>query len=91
MEETTKSRYNTGNPLCDAARYVNDAAYAILPRDVAHSLGEIEKNFWSGVRCFVDKELEWIDARLEGSDRLREQWREAARRSEAERATGSGI
>ncbi|HEY0005975.1 MAG TPA: hypothetical protein VGB17_14430 [Pyrinomonadaceae bacterium] len=91
MPDATKSRYDTGNPLCDAVRYINDATYAVLPRDVAHRLGELEKNFWSGVRCFVDKELNWIDERLEGSDRLREEWREAARQRQARASAGSGI
>ena len=91
MPETTSSRYDTGNPLCDAVRYINDATYAVLPRDVAHALGELEKNFWSCVRAFADKELGWIDERLKGSDRLREDWRECARKRQAETTAGSGI
>ena len=91
MEETTDSRYNTGNVVCDAVRFINDATYAILPRDVAHRLGELEKNFWGGVRWLVDKELAWIDERITGSDRLREDWQQQARRAESEKAAGEGI
>ncbi len=88
MEETNDSRYATGNPICDAVRYINDAAYAVLPKDVAHSLGELEKNFWSAVRVLTDKQLKWIDERIEASDRLREEWRRAARPPET---SGGGI
>jgi hypothetical protein len=91
MPETNSSRYNSGNPVCDALRYVNDAAYAVLPKDVAHKLGEFEKNFWSAVGAFIGKELEWIDERVEGSDRLRDEWRERARRAKAETSAGSNI
>jgi hypothetical protein len=91
MQETTDSRYKTGNVVCDAVRFINDAAYAVLPRDVAHRLGELEKNFWGGVRWLVDKELEWINDRIAGSDRLREDWQQQARREESERSAGDGI
>ena len=91
MSETTGSRYSTGNAVCDVLRYVNDAAYAILPQDIAHKLGELEKNFWSGVGHFVGKELQWIDERIAGSDRLREEWRERARRAAGETNAGSNI
>lgn len=90
MQDTKDSRYSTGNVVCDAVRYINDAAYAVLPRDVAHRLAELEKNFWSGVRWLVDKELEWIDERVAGSDRLREEWRRDAQRPTGE-TFGGGI
>ena len=88
MQETNESRYATGNVICDAVRYINDATYAVLPKDVAHSLGELEKNFWGGVRWLVDKQLKWIDERVEGSDRLREEWQRGTARPES---SGSGI
>ena len=91
MQETSDSRYNTGNVVCDAVRFINDATYAVLPQDLAHRLGELERNFWGGVRWLVDKELSWIDERISGSDRLREEWRQRARQEESERAAGDGI
>ena len=90
MQDSKNSRYSTGNVVCDAVRYINDAAYAVLPRDVAHRLAELEKNCWSGVRWLVDKELEWIDERVAGSDRLREEWQRNARRPAGE-TFGGGI
>jgi hypothetical protein len=89
MQETNDSRYAKCNVICDAVRYINDATYAILPKDVAHNLGELEKNFWGGVRWLVDKQLKWIEERLDSSDRLREEWERERARPEA--SGGGGI
>ena len=67
-------RYNTGNPVCDALRFLCDASFAVLPRDAAHKLGEFEKNFWGGVRWFAEKNMSWVDESLAAGDRLREEW-----------------
>ena len=67
-------RYKTGNPVCDALRFLCDASFAVLPRDAAHKLGEFEKNFWGGVRWFADKNVSWVDESLAAGDRLREEW-----------------
>jgi hypothetical protein len=75
MTDMNDSRYQTGNPLCDAARFCADATLALFPRDVAHQIGEMKKNFWGGVRWFAGKNIEWIDEAVAGSDRLREEWR----------------
>ena len=91
MPETNESPYSTATVIKDALRYLGDASYAILPEDVAHRLADLKKRFWGGVRCVVDQELEWIDERVEGGDRLREEWR---LRREAEAKTkeaGGGI
>lgn len=75
MQETNESRYSTGNPVCDALRFLCDASYAVLPRDAAHQLGEVQKNFWGGVRWLADKQVGWIDEALRRSDHLRDEWR----------------
>jgi hypothetical protein len=72
-------RYKSGNPVCDAFRFLCDASFAILPRDAAHQLGEFEKNFWGGVRWFAEKSIGRIDESLAAADWLRDEWR---RRSE---------
>ena len=74
MEEANKSRYHTGDTLCDALRFLSDASYAILPRDVAYKVAEFEKNILGGVRWIADKKMGWIDEALTGGDRLREEW-----------------
>ena len=75
MADTHDPRYDTGNPVCDALRFVCDASFAVLPRDVARQLGELEKNFWGGVRWFADRKITWVDESLAAADRLRERWR----------------
>ncbi|HYO62600.1 MAG TPA: hypothetical protein VER08_02975 [Pyrinomonadaceae bacterium] len=75
MDSTKDPRYDTGNPVCDALRFVCDASFAVLPSDVARRLGELEKNFWGGVRWFADKKIKWVDESLDAADRLREEWR----------------
>jgi hypothetical protein len=90
MQETEGSPYCNINGVCDALRFICDASYAILPRDVAHDFGELQKNILGGVRWLIDKEIEWVDARVAGGDRLREEWRKGSTRTPNE-ATGSGI
>lgn len=74
MNETNESRYHTGDTLCDALRFLSDASYAILPRDVAYQIAELEKNILGGVRWIAEKKMNWIDEALAGGDRLREEW-----------------
>ena len=62
--------------ICNALQYLGDVSYAILPADVAHSLGDLKKSFLNCLRSGIDKELAWIDARVAGGDRLREEWRQ---------------
>ena len=75
MVDTNDPRYKTGNPVCDALRFLCDASFAVLPRDAAHQLGEFEKNFWGGLRWFAEKSIERIDDSLAAADRLRDGWR----------------
>jgi hypothetical protein len=88
MQETKESANSTIDAIKDALRYLGDASYAILPEDVAHRLAELKKSFLGGVRYIVDKDIEWIDARVAGGDRLREEWRE---RRETNKTAGEGI
>lgn len=75
MTETKDSVNCAANAVCDALRYLGDASYAILPSDLAHQLGELKKTFLTNVRSLIDKDIEWIDARVAGGDRLREEWK----------------
>ncbi|MBC8032006.1 MAG: hypothetical protein H7Z16_18125 [Pyrinomonadaceae bacterium] len=79
MEETTGSDRGVVNELCDALRYLGDASYAILPKDVAHNLGDLKKSFLSTIRTLIDKDIEWVDARVAGGDRVREEWQQKCR------------
>lgn len=89
MQETTESQSqaecgaNVLNELCDAVRYLGDVSYAILPKDVAHNLADLKKQFLTTVRSLIDKDIEWVDARVAGGDRVREEWRQKCNRDKA--------
>jgi len=90
MEHTNESRYQTGDTLCDALRFLSDASYAILPRDVAYKIAEFEKNVLGSVRWIADKKIGWIDDALNGGDRLREEWQRRYDRPPAQPQTPPG-
>ena len=84
MEETTTgSDRGVVDELCDAFRYLGDASYAILPKEVAHNLGDLKKSFLSTIRTLIDKDIEWVDARVAGGDRVREEWQQKCRDKQA--------
>ena len=96
MPETTGSEYQPEteprpegsviNELANALRYIGDVSYAILPKEIAHNLGDLKKSFLSTVRSLVDKDIEWVEARVEGGDRLRQEGREKCDREKSEGA-----
>ena len=91
MQSTNESSNSPIDAIKDALRYLGDASYAILPEDVAHRLAELKKSFVGGVRSVLDKELEWIDARVAGGDRLRQEWRQRHSQAEKKETAGEGI
>jgi hypothetical protein len=82
MPETTESetQAETGqhviNELADALRYIGDCTYAILPEELAHNVGDLKKAFLSTIRSLIDKDIEWVEARVAGGDKLRQEWHE---------------
>jgi hypothetical protein len=74
MEEARQAASNAANAICDVLSYLGNVSYAILPRDLAHDLGDFKKTILGGVRTAVEKEIEWIDERVAGGDRMREDW-----------------
>jgi len=91
MQSTNEPCNSTVDAVKDALRYLGDASYAILPEDIAHRFAELKKNFWGGVRTVVDKELEWIDERVAGGDRLREEWRQRRSQQGTEASPGESV
>jgi hypothetical protein len=88
MEEA-RERVNCAlNEICDELRYLGDVSYAILPHDIAHALGDFKKAVLSSVRSAIDWEIDWIDERVTGGDRLREGWRKACEREAPSDAGG---
>lgn len=86
MSEPRESVDNACNAVYDALRYLGDASYAILPPNVAHELGDFKKKFLSNVCSLIEKDIEWIDARVAGGDRLREEWKQTCNREQSEQA-----
>ena len=73
--------------VCDGLRQIGDFSYAIMPKAVAYALGDLKKAVLGQIRCLVDWETKWIDERVVGGDRLREEWREKCRQRTAADAT----
>lgn len=90
MQETTESQsqWDCGNSIVnelgDALRYMGDVSYAILPKDVAHNLADLKKSFLTTIRSLIDKDIEWVDARVAGGDRVREEWRQKCNQERSE-------
>jgi len=63
----------------DCLRQIGDCSYAILPKDIAHSLGDLKKAVLTQLTTAFQWEMEWIDDRVAGGDKLREEWREKCR------------
>jgi hypothetical protein len=85
MDNTNQTSNRACNSVCAALRQLCDASYAILPRDVAHRLGEFQKNCWGAIGWFADKNIDWIEQAVAGGDRLREEWQQ--RRAQANHVT----
>jgi hypothetical protein len=80
MEDARDPIKDCATAVCDGVRQIGDFSYAILPKDIAHALGDLKKSFLSEVRNFLDWEIEWIDDRIAGGDRLRQEWRDKCRK-----------
>jgi hypothetical protein len=84
MENARDPVHCVTEAICDGLKRLGDFSYAILPADIAHSLGDFKKSVLSNIRDCIDKDIEWIDERVAGGDRLREEWREKCRSQETE-------
>ena len=81
MDEARDPVRDVAEAVLDGARKIGDVSYAILPRDLAHALGDVKKAVLGQIRCVVDWEMGWIDERVAGGDRLREEWRQKCRQT----------
>ena len=91
MEEGRDPVRDVAEAVCDGLRQIGDVSYAIMPRDLAHALGDVKKAVLSQIRCLVDWESKWIDERVAGGVRLREEWREKCRRGTSADATSGPV
>lgn len=81
-QEVRDTACDVAGSIMEALRYIGDASYAILPRELAHDLGDFKKSLLSCIRNVVDKEIEWVDERVAGGDKLREEWQQHCHREE---------
>ena len=81
MQEARRCASDVANAVCDGFRQFGDFSYAILPKDLAHAVGDLNKALLSTVRDALDWEIDWIDDRVAGGDKLRDEWREKCRRT----------
>lgn len=89
MEEARRCANDVTDAICDGLRQIGDFSYAVMPRDLAHAVGDVKKAVLSSIRKAVDWEIGWIDDRVAGGDRLREEWREQCRRESAADTTSA--
>lgn len=87
MQEGRDCVNDVAHAICDGFRQIGDFSYAIMPRDVAHAVGDLKKALLTEIRHCVDWEIGWIDERVAGGDRLREEWREKCRQQTTTDAT----
>lgn len=74
----------------DALNQIGDFSYAILPKSIAHACADFDKAVLTELKGCLQWQIDWIDNRLAGGDRLREEWREKCRqRTATEPGTGS--
>ena len=67
-------------------RQIGDCSYAILPKDIAHSVANINKALLGTLTNALRWEMEWIDDRVVGGDKMREEWREKCRQRTSQAA-----
>ena len=89
MQEGRDPVREVATAVCDGLRQIGDFSYAVMPKDIAHALGDLKKAVLSQIRSAVDWEIDWIDDRVAGGDRLREEWREKCEQQTSGDATSS--
>jgi hypothetical protein len=90
MEEARNPVHGLADALCDAFNQIGDFSYAVMPRDVAHALGDLKKAMLNSIRGCIDWEIDWIDDRVTGGDKLRDEWREKCS-SETDPSSGTAV
>lgn len=92
MQEGRNCVNDVAGAVCDGLRQIGDFTYAIMPRDLAHAVGDLKKAVLTQIRSAVDWEIGWIDDRVAGGDRMREEWREKCRQqSTTDTTTSPGV
>lgn len=80
MQEGRDPVREVAEAVCDGFRQIGDISYAILPKNIAHTLADFKKAVLTELTTAFQWQMEWIDNRVAGGDKLREEWREQCRR-----------
>ena len=89
MKEARDCVNDVCGAVMDVVRKIDELTYAVLPRNVAHAVADLNKAVLNQFRDFIDWKIRWNDEVVEGGDRMREEWREKCRRESATDATSS--
>jgi len=81
MQEGRDPISDVAGAVLDGLRQIGDCSYAILPKDLAHSLAGLKKAMLVQLTTALQWEMEWIDNRVAGGDKLRDKWREKCERT----------
>jgi len=76
MQESRDPIRDVADAVLGGLRQIGDCSYAILPKDIAHTLAGFKKAVLTQVTTALQWEMEWIDNRVAGGDKLRDKWRE---------------
>ena len=79
MQEGRDPIRDVAEAVLGGLRQIGDCSYAILPKDIAHSVANVKKALLGQLTNALRFEMEWIDDRVAGGDKLREEWREKSR------------
>ena len=86
MPENRDPIRDVADAVLGGLRQIGDCSYAILPKDIAHSVAGLKKALLTQITTALQWEMEWIDDRVAGGDKLREEWREKARQRTSQAA-----
>ena len=91
MQEAQRCAHDVVDAVCDGMRQIGDFAYAVMPKEMAHAVGDLKKAVLGSIRHAVDWEIGWIDERVAGGDKLRDEWRERCRETTADATSQPGV
>jgi hypothetical protein len=91
MEEARNCANDAARAVCDGIRQIGDFSYAVMPRDLAHAVGDLKKAILSSIRNVVDWEIGWIDDRVAAGDKIRDEWRERCKETTADATSQPGV
>ena len=86
MQEGRDPIRDVADAVLGGLRQIGDCSYAIMPKDIAHSVAGFKKAVLVQLTTALQWEMEWIDNRVAGGDKLREEWRERCERRSSQAA-----